>query len=144
MDRFISLNFLVESEGINFFTKKFTPSDTVLIHPHPIMLYDALLHTSYSKCKAVIVMHLWAGYHPYKSFLKGGHLPSFCTDRKVTRINFKAWSPVPAFSGLSNFKSVLFDVTFSGDTDLEKMLQAIGSMQGECLFGGCYLCSSEF
>ena len=99
VDRFISLNFQVESEGVNFFTQKFTLTDNILIHPHPIMLYDALLHASQFNCKVVVVMHLWAGYPPYKNILLGGHLPSFCKKAKIDMINFKAWSLAPAFTG---------------------------------------------
>ena len=103
VDRFFSLGYQVESSGMNFFTQRITPSDVVLIHTHPLMLFDALLHTSYFNCKVVAVMHLWAGYPSYRNLLLGGHLPSFCENLKVTKIDFKAWSPAPAFSGVRNF-----------------------------------------
>ena len=136
VDRFFSLGFQVESSGMNFFTQKFTPCDVVLIHSHPLMLFDALLHASYFKCKVVVVMHLWAGYPPYKNLLLRGHLPSFCENVKVTKIYFKAWSPAPAFSGVRNFQSAIFNIAFSGNIDLVKLLQSVGSMRGECLLGG--------
>ena len=80
VDRFYSLNFQVKSEGTNFFAQKFTKTDVILIHPHPLMLFDAIHHASQFNCKAVIVMHFWAGYPPYVNFLLRGHLPIFCHD----------------------------------------------------------------
>ena len=142
VDRYISLGFQVESEGMNFFTQSFVPSDTILIHSHPIMLYDALLHSRFFKCRVVVVMHLWAGYPPYRNLLSGGHLPTFCENLKLCKIDFKVWSPAPAFSGLRNFQRTIFNILFSGDLDLIKMLQTVGSTRGECLLGGCHICTA--
>ena len=50
VDRFYSLNFQVESEGTNFFAQKFTKTDVILIHPHPLMLFDTLHHISQFYC----------------------------------------------------------------------------------------------
>ena len=73
-----------------FFTQKFTFTDNPLINPHPVMLYDELLHASQFNCKSLVVMHLWAGYPPYKKkLLLGGHLPSFCKNSKTVMINLK-------------------------------------------------------
>ena len=142
VDRYISLGYQVESEGMNFFTQSFVPSDTILIHSHPIMLYDALLHASIFKCRVVVVMYLWAGYPPYRNLLSGGHLPTFCENLKLRKIDFRVWAPAPAFSGLRNFQIAIFNISFSGDLDLVKMLQAVGGTRGEYVLGGCYVCSS--
>ena len=142
VDRFFSLGYQVESSGMNFLTQRLTPSDVVLIHTHPLMLFDALLHASYFNCKVVALMHLWAGYPSYKNLLLGGHLPLFCENLKVTKICFKDWSPAPAFSGVRNFQSAIFNILFSGNIDLVKLLQSVGSMRGECLLGGCHVCTS--
>ena len=75
VERFISAGFQVEAEGTNFFTRKFVKTDIVLIHPHPLMLFNAILHISQFNCRAVVVMHLWPGYPPYRNLLMGGHLP---------------------------------------------------------------------
>ena len=64
VDRYISYGFQVEAEGTDFFIQKFQSTDIVLIHPHPLKLYDALTHASHYKCKVVVVMHLWKGYPP--------------------------------------------------------------------------------
>ena len=77
VNRYFSLGFQVENSGTNFFMQRFVPSDTILIHTHPLMFYNALLHASYFKCKVVAVMHLWAGYPPYRNFFQGGNPPSF-------------------------------------------------------------------
>ena len=61
VDRYISYGFQVEALGTDFFTQKFKSTDTILVHPHPLMLYDALTHASYYKCKVVVVMDLWTG-----------------------------------------------------------------------------------
>ena len=78
------------------------------------MLYDALTHASHFKCKVVVVMHIWKGYPPYKNLLRGGHLPSFCHNVTLTKIDFKACSPAPAFTGIRNFSSCIFDIEFTG------------------------------
>ena len=98
-------------------------------------------HASQFNCDAVVVMHLWAGYPPYRNFLQGGHLPSFCTNRKLVQVNFKADSPAPAFSGMRNFSTCIFNINFTGTESFQSMLQAEGSMQGDCLLGGCYSCN---
>ena len=143
VDIFISYGFQVEAEGTDFFTQKFQSSDTILIHPHPLMLYDALTHVSHFKCKVVVVLHIWQGYPPYRNFLKGGHLPNFCTNIKVAQIDFKAGSPAPAFSGIRNFSSCFFEISFTGQVLFPDWLQAEGSQQGVCLLGGCYICDSS-
>ena len=74
VDCFFSLGFQVENSGTNFFAQKLVPGDVVLIHTHPLMFFNALLHASYFKCKVVAVMHLWTGYSPYKNFFTGGTL----------------------------------------------------------------------
>ena len=132
VDRYFSLGFQVENSGTNFFAQKLVSSDVVLIHPHPLMFFNALLHASYFRCKVVAVMHLWAGYPHYRNFLQGGYLPFFCENVKFTKISFKAWSPAPAFSGIRNFQSAIFNITFSGNSNLEEMLQSVGSKRGEC------------
>ena len=132
VNRYFSLGFQVENSGTNFFMQRFVPSDTILIHTFYLMFHNALLHASYFKCKVVAVMHLWAGYPHYRNFLQGGHLPFFCENVKFTKISFKAWSPAPAFSGIRNFQSAIFNITFSGNSDLEEMLQSVGSKRGEC------------
>ena len=66
--RYYSLGFQIEAEGTDFFTQKLSSSDVILIHCHPIMLYDAFTHASNFKCKVVVVMHLWRGYPPYRNF----------------------------------------------------------------------------
>ena len=140
VNRYISYGFQIEVEGTNFFAQKFMTSDVILIHPHPLMLYDALTHAFQFKCKVVVVMHLWKGYPPYRNFLKGGHLPTFCHNIKVVQIDFKASSPAPAFTGLRSFSSCFFDIEFTGRILFPDWLQAEGSQQGDCLLGGCYLC----
>ena len=74
------------------------------------MLYDAVTHASQLKCEVVVVMTLWVGYPPYRNFLRGGHLPNSCTNRKLTHISFRAHSPTPAFTGLHNFYSCIFPI----------------------------------
>ena len=139
--RYISAGFQVEAEGANFFTRKFVVSDVVLIHPHPLMLFNALQHISQFDCRVVVVMHLWVGYPPYRNFLLGGHLPSFCHNVKVVNIDFKADSPAPAFTGVRNFRSCIFNIDFVGSGSLLTLLQTEGSRQGDCLLGGCYYCN---
>ena len=89
VDRYISYGFKVEAEGTDFFTQKFQSSDIILIHPHPLMLFNELTHTSHFQCKVVVVLHIWQGYPPYRNFLKGGHLPNFCTNIKVAQIDLR-------------------------------------------------------
>ena len=108
------------------------------------MLYDALTHASHFKCKVVVVMHIWKGYPPYRNFLRGGHLPKFCTDIQMAQINFKASSPAPAFTGIRNFSSCIFTIEFTGRILFPDWLLAEGSQQGVCLLGGCYICDSSF
>ena len=72
---------------MDFLTQKFVNTDIILLHPHPVMLYNALTHASQFNCKVVVVMHIWQGYPPYKKFLRGGHLPYFCTDIKLTHLH---------------------------------------------------------
>ena len=143
VDRHISAGFQIEAVGTNFFTMKFTRSDVVLIHPHPCMLFNALRHICQFNCRAVVVMHLWAGYPPYRNFLLGGHLPSFCYNIKVVKIDFKANSPAPAFTGVRNFSSCIFNVDFTGTESLLTLLQSEGSRQGDCLLGGCHICDKS-
>ena len=54
---YYSLGFQIEAEGTDFFTQKLSSSDVVLIHCHPIMLFDTLTHASIFKCEVVVVMH---------------------------------------------------------------------------------------
>ena len=79
VDRYISFGFQVEAVGTDFFTQKFQSTDIILIHPHPLKLYDALTHTSQFKCKVVVVMHIWKGYPPYRNLLRGGIFRPFVT-----------------------------------------------------------------
>ena len=104
------------------------------------MLYDTLTHASQFRCEVVVVMHLWAGYPPYRNFLRGCHLPNFCRDIKLTQIDFKAGSPAPAFTGLRNFQSCIFDISFTGEVPFPIWLQTEGSQQGDCLLGSCHVC----
>ena len=143
VDRYISAGFQVEAVGTNFFTMKFTRSDVVLIHPHPCMLFNALRHICQFNCRAVVVMHLWPGYPPYRNFLLGGHLPSFCYNIKVVKIDFRAGSPAPAFTGVRNFSSCIFNMDCAGAVPLITLLQSEGSRQGDCLLGGCHICDKS-
>ena len=59
VNRYISYGFQIEALATNFFTQKFKSTDTILIHPHPLILFNALTHASQYKCKVVVVMHLW-------------------------------------------------------------------------------------
>ena len=115
VNRYFSYGFQIEAEGTDFFTQKFSSTDIILIHPHPLMLYNALTHASHYKCEVVVVMHLWQGYPPYRNFLRGGHLPTFCKNIKLAQIDFKAGSPAPAFTGLRNFSSCFFNISFTGE-----------------------------
>ena len=56
----ISSGFQIEVEGTNFLIQKFSSTDVILIHIHPLMLYYALTHTSQFNCEVIVVMHLWA------------------------------------------------------------------------------------
>ena len=58
VNRYLSFGFQIEAEGTDFFTQKFSSTDVILIHWHPLMLYDALTHASHFMCKVVVVMHL--------------------------------------------------------------------------------------
>ena len=73
--RYLSVCFQVEAEGTNFFTREFSTTDKILLHPHPKWLWDALTHASNFQCEVVAVLHLWPGYPPYRNLLRGGHLP---------------------------------------------------------------------
>ena len=139
--RYISVGFQVEAIGTNFFTQEFLTTDKILIHPHPKWLWDALTHASNFQCEVVAVLHLWQGYPPYRNFLRGGHLPSFCLNRKIVFPNFQADSPCPAFTGIRNFPTCVFDLRFTGRVLFPDMLQAEGSIRDDCLLGGCYLCN---
>merc|ERR1712243_260016 len=86
---------------------------------------DALTNASHFKCKVVVVMHIWEGYPPYRNFLKGGHLPSFCHNITLINIEFKASSPAPAFTGIRNFSSCIFDI------HEEKFLMPVKAGAGE-------------
>ena len=68
VDRYISFGFQIEAEGTDFFTQKFSSTHVILIHTHPLLHYDAMTHASQFKCEVVVVMHLWAGYPPYRNF----------------------------------------------------------------------------
>ena len=68
VNRYFSSGFQIEAEGTDFFTQKFSSSDIILIHCHPLMLYDALTHAFNSECEVVVVMHLWQGSPPYRNF----------------------------------------------------------------------------
>ena len=107
------------------------------------MLYDALTHASHFKCKVVVVMHIWKGYPPYRNFLKVGHFLKFCTDIQMAQINFKASSPVPAFTRIRNFSSCIFTIEFTGRILFPDWLLAEDSQQRVCLLGGCYICNSS-
>ena len=131
------------AEGTDFFTQKLSSSNIVLIHCHPLMLFDALTHALNFKCKVVVVMHLWQGYPPYRNFLRGGQLPKFCKNITVTKINFKAHSPAPAFLGMRNFSSCIFNIKFARNVPFPTWLQTEESQQGDCLLGSCYLCDSS-
>ena len=106
------------------------------------MLYDVFTHASNFKCEVVIVMHFWYCYSPYRTFLRGGHLPDFCENIKMTRMDFKAGFPAPAFLGLKDFSSCVFNITFTGDVPFPIWLQTEGSQQGVCLLGSCYVYDS--
>ena len=69
--RFYSLGFQVESAGTDFFLQRLSPSDVVLLHLHPCVLFNALLHASRFKCRCVVLMHIWVGYPPYRNLLRG-------------------------------------------------------------------------
>ena len=68
VERYLSYGFQIEAEWTDFFTQKFKSSDIILIHPHPLMLFDALTHASHFKCKVVVVLHIWQGYPPTETF----------------------------------------------------------------------------
>ena len=139
--RYISAGFQVEAIGTNFFTQEFLTTDKILIHPHPKGVWDALTHASNFQCEVVVVLHLWQGYPPYRNLLRGGHLPSFCLNRKIVFPNFQADSPCPAFTGIRNFPTCVFDIRFTDRVLFPDMLQAEGSIRDDCLLGGCYLCT---
>ena len=75
--------------------------------------------------------------------LRGDHLPNFCENIKVTRINFKTGSPAPAYTGLRNFSSCIFNIRFTGEVLFPTWLQTKGSQQGGCLLGSCFICDSS-
>ena len=50
VDRNISSGFRIKAEGTDFFIQKFSSTNVILIHTHPLMLYDALTHASQFKC----------------------------------------------------------------------------------------------
>ena len=57
VNRYFSYRF--EAEGTDFFTQKFKSTNIILIHQHPLMLYNVLTHASYyNKCEVVVAMHL--------------------------------------------------------------------------------------
>ena len=141
--RYFTYGFQIEAEGTDFFTQKLCSSDVILIHCHSLMLYDVLTPASNFKCKVVVVLHLWQGYPPYRNFLRGGHLPYFCENIKLTRINFKAGSLAPAFTGLRNFSSCIFNIRFTGEVLFPIWLQTEGSQQEGCLLGSCFVCDSS-
>ena len=45
-DRYFSLGFQLESSSTNYFAQHLIPSDIVLLHLYPSILYNALLHAS--------------------------------------------------------------------------------------------------
>ena len=141
--RYFSRGFQVEAAGVNFFTQRLLPSDVVLIHPHPSVLFDALLHASRFQCSCVVLMHIWPGYVHYRNLLCGGHLPSFCQNLTLVDVSFKARQPIPAFTGSRNFRSCIFNVDFNGLQDLVSMLSRCGDddlILDKCLTSGCFLC----
>ena len=77
VNRYFSYGFQIEAEGTDFFTQKFSSTNVILIHCHPLIPYDALTHASHFRCEVVVVMHLWQRYPPYRNFLREGHLPNF-------------------------------------------------------------------
>ena len=143
VNRYFSYRFQIKAEGTDFFTQKFKSTDVILIHPHPLMLYNALTHASHYKCELVVVMHLWQGYPPYRNFLRVGHLPTFCKNIKLAQIDFKAGSPAPILTGLRNFSSCFFNISFTGEVLFPTWLQAEGSLLGVCLLGGCHVCNTS-
>ena len=44
VNRYFSSGFQIEAEGTDFFTQKFSSTDVILIHCHPLMHYGALTH----------------------------------------------------------------------------------------------------
>ena len=62
VNRYFSYGFQIEAEGTDFFTQKFSSTNVILIHCHPLKLYAALTHTSHFRCEVMVVMHLWQGY----------------------------------------------------------------------------------
>ena len=55
VDSYISLGVQIEAIG-TIFAERFVNSNIILIHPHPIMPFDALIHVSQFNCKVMVGM----------------------------------------------------------------------------------------
>ena len=89
-------------------------------------------------------MHIWVGYPPYRNLLRGGHLPDFCLNVTQVDVDFKAFSPIPAFEVSGIFPSYVFDIVFDGVQNLHTKLTScvVKTELESCLTKGCYLCNS--
>ena len=74
---------------------------------------------------------------PLPKFPKGRSTAVILYNGKLAYINLNVGSPTPAFTGVRNFPTCIFYINFRGLEFLKSMLQAEGSMQGDCLPGGC-------
>ena len=61
VNRYFSSGFQIEAEGTDFFIQKFSSTDVILIHCHPIMPFDVLTHAFHFRCEVVVIMALWQG-----------------------------------------------------------------------------------
>ena len=136
--RYFSRSFEVESAGTDFFQQSIGLSEKVLIHPHPRMLIPALRHAARYGCKCVVVFHLWRTLASTFVILKGGHLPKLATNIHVCKPNFKGGEKSPAFWGVREFLTIIFDLELSPSLTLEEQLKEKTTY---CLFSGCSYCS---
>ena len=135
--KYFSRSFEVEAAGTDFFQQSIQADEIVLIHPHPRMLVPALRHAARFGCKCVVVFHLWRTLSSTYVIIKGGHLPKLARNIHICRPNFQGGEKSPAFWGVRDFLTIIFDLQFLPNLSLE---QQLGEKHSDCLFSGCYYC----
>ena len=100
------MSFQVESSGTNFFAQCILPNEVVLLHQHPLELFDEIFHGPHFRCKCVVLMHFRPGYCPYRGLIRGGHFDSLCLNISRVGVIYKASCLALAFEGYLNCKAM--------------------------------------
>jgi len=120
--------------------QSWSAEEVVLLHPHPKMLVPALHHALKFGARLVVVLHCWRNLCSTYLLMRGGHLPAIAVDAIVCRPNFLGGEKAPAFRGVRNFDTVIFDITLNPNLPLEEQLTPSTGLES-CILQGCWYCS---